>query len=88
MALAREVESGTRLAQLVDLRVEDADASERRVLELVAVAAPLEVGLLEPAELEALDALERRELVERRADGRRVRRRRAPPSQRRGCAHS
>ena len=66
-----EVESGTRLAELVDLRIEDADEGERRVLELVAVAAPLEVGLLEPAELEALDALERRELVERRTDGRR-----------------
>ena len=71
MALARRGRVGTRLAELVDLRVEDADASERRVLELVAVAAPLEVGLLEPAELEALDALERRELVERRTDGRR-----------------
>ena len=41
------------------------------MLELVAVAAPLEVGLLEPGELAALEALERAELVQRRTDGRR-----------------
>ena len=41
------------------------------MLELVAVGAPLEVGLLEPGELAALEALERRELVQRRTDGRR-----------------
>ena len=66
-----EAGSVTRLAELVDLRIEDAGASGRSVLELVAVAAPLEVGLLEPGELEALDGLERRDLVERRTDGRR-----------------
>jgi hypothetical protein len=66
-----EVTAGTRLAQLVDVGLEDLGASERRVLELVVVGAPLEVGLLEPGELEALEALERRELVQRRTDGRR-----------------
>jgi DNA-binding CsgD family transcriptional regulator len=66
-----EVKAGTRLAELMDVRIEDAGASGRRVLEVVAVGAPLEVGLLEPAELEALEALERAELVQRRTDGRR-----------------
>ena len=66
-----EVRAGTRLAQLVDVRIEDAGASGRRVLELVAVGAPLEVGLLEPGEPTALEALERRELVQRRLDERR-----------------
>lgn len=66
-----EIEAGTRLAELVDVRIEDVGESERPVLELVAVGAPLEVGLLEPGELLALEALERRELVQRRADGRR-----------------
>ena len=40
-------------------------------LELVAVGAPLEVGLLAPAELASLDALEHSGLVVRRLDGRR-----------------
>jgi DNA-binding CsgD family transcriptional regulator len=66
-----EVKAGTRLTQLVDLRVEDVGESGGRVLELLALGAPLEVGLLEPDELAALDALERRELVQRRTDGRR-----------------
>jgi hypothetical protein len=66
-----EVRAGTRLAELVDLRIEDVGASEHRVLELVAVGAPLEVGLLEPGELAALEALERSELLQRRTDGRR-----------------
>ncbi|HET8758936.1 MAG TPA: ATP-binding protein, partial [Solirubrobacteraceae bacterium] len=64
------VEAGTRLADLMDLRVEDAGPG-RHLLELVAIADPLEVGLLDPAELAALAGLERAELVERRADGRR-----------------
>jgi len=66
-----DVTAGTRLAALVDVRIDDAGASGRRVLELVAVAASLEAGLLEPGELPALEALERRELVQRRTDGRR-----------------
>jgi len=66
-----ELAAGTRLAELVDLRIEDVSASERPVLELVATAAPLEVGLLEHDELGALEALERAELVQRRTDGRR-----------------
>jgi DNA-binding CsgD family transcriptional regulator len=64
-----ELEAGTRLTELVDVRVEDVGDGARAVLELVAVAAPLEVGLLEPGEVDALETLERRELVERRADG-------------------
>jgi DNA-binding CsgD family transcriptional regulator len=63
-----EVRAGTRLAELVDLRIEDAGASGRAVLELVAVGAPLEAALLESA---ALETLERRELVQRHTDGRR-----------------
>lgn len=71
MALARRGHGG-RLAELVDVRIEDAGASGRRVLELVAVGAPLEVGLLDPGELAALvEVLERGELVQRRTDGRR-----------------
>ena len=66
-----EVGVGTRLGELLDLRIEDAGASGRRVLELVAVGAPLEVGLLEPGEAAALEALERGELAQRRMDGRR-----------------
>jgi DNA-binding CsgD family transcriptional regulator len=63
-----EVTTGTRLAELVDVRIEDAGPSGRDVLELIAVGAPVEAALLEPA---ALEALERRELVVRRTDGRR-----------------
>ena len=66
-----EITAGTRLAELVDLRIEDAGTAGRRVLELIAVGAPLEVGLLEPEELAALEALERSELAQRRTDGRR-----------------
>jgi DNA-binding CsgD family transcriptional regulator len=66
-----EVRAGTRLAELVDVRIDDAGAAGRSVLELVAVGAPLEIGLLEPGELAALEALESRELVRRRTDGRR-----------------
>jgi DNA-binding CsgD family transcriptional regulator len=65
------VEAGTRLAELVDLRIDGVSASARGVLELVAVGGPLEVGLLAPDALGALEALERSELVEPRADGRR-----------------
>jgi DNA-binding CsgD family transcriptional regulator len=66
-----EVAAGVRLAELVDLHVEDVGANGRAVLELVAVDTPLQVGLLEADELPALDALERSELVQRRTDGRR-----------------
>jgi hypothetical protein len=71
VAVARDVRAGTRLAEVVDLRIEDVGADGRRVLELVAIGAPLEVGLLEPDELAALEALERSELPQRRAAGRR-----------------
>lgn len=66
-----EIEAGTRLVELVDVRIEDVGESERRVLELLAVGAPLEVELLERDELAALEPLERSELVQRRTDGRR-----------------
>jgi DNA-binding CsgD family transcriptional regulator len=66
-----ELEAGTRLAELVELRVGDAGDDARRVLELIAVGAPLELGVLRPAELAVLEGLERRELVQRRSDGRR-----------------
>jgi DNA-binding CsgD family transcriptional regulator len=61
------VEAGTRLPELVDLRVEEVGPDARELLELVAVGGPVELGLL-PGPLEEL---ERRELVERRTDGRR-----------------
>jgi DNA-binding CsgD family transcriptional regulator/RecA/RadA recombinase len=64
-----DVTAGTRLTEIVGARIEDVAEGERGVLELVAVGAPLEVGLLEPAELAALEALERSELVQRRTDG-------------------
>jgi DNA-binding CsgD family transcriptional regulator len=66
-----EIQAGTRLAELVDLRIEDTGPGGRAVLELVAVGAPLEAGLLEPGELATLEALERSELVQRRTDRRR-----------------
>jgi DNA-binding CsgD family transcriptional regulator len=66
-----EVEAGTRLAELVDLRIDDVAPSARGLLELVTVGGPLELGLLAPAAPAALEALERSELVEHRTDGRR-----------------
>ncbi len=65
------VEAGTRLAELVDLRVDGVGATARAVLERIAVGGPLELDLLGPDAPEALEALERSELVERRTDGRR-----------------
>src|SRR3954454_18511897 len=63
-----EIAAGTRLAELVGARLY---AVAGAPLEVVAVGAPLEVGLLDPGEAAALDALERRAIVERRTDGRR-----------------
>ncbi len=62
---------GTRLAELVGARVDDLGAAERAALEVVAVGAPVEAGLLEAGEAVAVEALERHELVEWRADRRR-----------------
>ena len=61
------VEGGPRLRELMDLRIDGLDAGARELLEVVAVGGPLEVALL-PGTLEDL---ERAELVERVADGRR-----------------
>ncbi len=66
-----DVRAGTRLPELVDVRIDEAGEDARRLLELVVVGAPLGLGLLEPGEAAALDALERAELVQRRTDGRR-----------------
>ena len=66
-----KVEAGTRLAELVDLRIDGVGPSARGLLELVAAGGPLELGLLVPAAPAALDVLERSELVVRRTDGRR-----------------
>jgi DNA-binding CsgD family transcriptional regulator len=63
------MQAGTRLAELVDLRVAEAGGRARELLELVAVGGPLELALL--GDREALGELEALELVERRADGRR-----------------
>src|SRR5262249_49331169 len=66
-----ELRAGTRLAELVDLRVGDAGPEARELLELVAVGAPLETGLLADGDRSALEPLERADLVQRRSEGRR-----------------
>ena len=66
-----KVQAGTRLAELVDLRIDGLGPSARGLLERVAVGGPLELGLLAPDAPSGLEALERSELVERRSDGRR-----------------
>jgi len=66
-----EVGAGMRLTELVVSRLEGLATSERGALEVLAVGAPLEVGLLEAQEMAALEALEVQALVERRVDGRR-----------------
>ncbi len=63
-----KVEAGTRLTELVDLRIDGIGPDARRALELLAIGGPLEQALVAPA---ASEALERSELVERRTDGRR-----------------
>jgi DNA-binding CsgD family transcriptional regulator len=60
-----------RLAQLIDARLEELGAGQRRVIELVAVAAPLDAGVLEPGERVVLDTLEVQGYVERRTAARR-----------------
>jgi DNA-binding CsgD family transcriptional regulator len=66
-----EVAAGTRLASLVGSRLESLGSSEYSVLEVVAVGAPLEVGLLDPEEVAALGVLEAQGMVERAPDNRR-----------------
>jgi DNA-binding CsgD family transcriptional regulator len=66
-----KVQAGTRLAELVDLRIDGIGPIARGLLELVAVGGPLELALLAPGSPDALEALERGELVVRRTDGRR-----------------
>jgi DNA-binding CsgD family transcriptional regulator/tetratricopeptide (TPR) repeat protein len=66
-----EVAAGTRLASLVGSRLESLGSSEHSVLEVIAVGAPLEVGLLEPEEVAALGVLEAHGMVERAPDSRR-----------------
>ncbi len=60
-----------RLGELVATRLAGLDAAALGVLELVAVGAPLELGLLDGDEPAALEALELRGLVERLDDRRR-----------------
>jgi hypothetical protein len=62
---------GTRLAELVAARLAALQPATLGVLEVVAVGAPLEVGLLQDADTAALEALERRGPVERSNDRRR-----------------
>lgn len=66
-----EMAAGMRLAELVGARLDALDPAAREVLEIVAIGAPLEVGLLEPPECAATDALEAHEVVTYRADERR-----------------
>jgi DNA-binding CsgD family transcriptional regulator len=66
-----EMAAGLRLAELVGSRLQSLAAGEREVLEVVAVGAPLEVGLLEADEVAALGVLEAQEMVQRASDGRR-----------------
>ena len=56
---------GLRLTELVATRLADLPQPAHDVLELVAVGAPLEVGLLDDDEIRALEILEPRGLVER-----------------------
>jgi hypothetical protein len=65
------IAGGTRIADLVDLRLGDLDAAQRRVLDLLAAGAPLELDVLGDDERLAVEALEALELVELRRDGRR-----------------
>src|SRR3954447_26327841 len=65
------VQGGARLAQLVDLRIDDLGPAAHDVLEHVAVGGPLELGLLPDDAASALEELERSELVVRRTGGRR-----------------
>jgi DNA-binding CsgD family transcriptional regulator len=62
---------GVRLAELIGARLDALGADALGVLEVVAVGAPLEVGFLDQAELALLEALELREAVARRVEGRR-----------------
>jgi DNA-binding CsgD family transcriptional regulator len=62
---------GTRLADLVGARVSGVGARERGVLEVVAVGAPLDGGVIAPEETAAVESLEAQELVTWRMDGRR-----------------
>ena len=66
-----DVAVGLRLGALVASRLEGLAPAELRVLELVAVGAPLEAGILDAGETAALETLERRGLVEHAAEGRR-----------------
>jgi DNA-binding CsgD family transcriptional regulator len=65
------MEAGTRLAELVGARLAGLTPVQRRVLEVLAVGAPVELGILTADEVEAVDGLEARALAQRRADGRR-----------------
>jgi DNA-binding CsgD family transcriptional regulator len=66
-----EMAPGMRLTELVGARLDTLGAAALAALQVVAVGAPLEVGLLEPEERAALEQLELQEIVELRADGRR-----------------
>jgi DNA-binding CsgD family transcriptional regulator len=66
-----EVATGMRLASLVGSRLESLGHSEHDLLEVVAVGAPMEVGLLGPEEVAALGSLEARGMVEQAPDSRR-----------------
>ena len=59
------------LGELVAARLSKLYPATLGLLEVIAVGAPLELGLLKRAEIAALEELERRELVERLDDGRR-----------------
>jgi DNA-binding CsgD family transcriptional regulator len=66
-----DVAVGMRLTELVATRLTGLPPAALGVLELVAVGAPLEVGLLHGAETPPLDVLERWGLIERLNDRRR-----------------
>jgi DNA-binding NarL/FixJ family response regulator len=66
-----DVAVGMRLAELVAARLTGLPPAALGVLELVAVGAPLELGLLQGDETAPLDVLERRGLIERLNDRRR-----------------
>src|SRR4051812_18239277 len=63
-----ELGVGARLAELVGARLDGLGTEERAALEVVAVGAPVEAGAIDAR---ALEALERVEIVEHRAEDRR-----------------
>jgi DNA-binding CsgD family transcriptional regulator len=66
-----ELTPGMRMGELIGARLVGLEPPALGTLEVVVVGAPLEVGLLDPSETAALEALERHGILEYAAEGRR-----------------